>query len=116
LLLLGDEAIRLLNRDKQPKPAGGIGRDLTDLLPFHSDAWVLRADAEIRTNRGSDAKASAEKAVELDENNPRAHDILGQVWLRFGHKDRAKESFDKALQLGKGTPREKDYAKNLEGI
>jgi tetratricopeptide (TPR) repeat protein len=116
LLLLGDEAIRLLNRDKQPKPAGSIGRELTELVPFHSDAWVLRADAEIRTNRGSDAKASAEKAVELDENNPRAHEVLGQVWLRFGHKDRAKESFEKALELGKGTPREKDYAKNLEGI
>jgi tetratricopeptide (TPR) repeat protein len=116
LLLLGDEAIRLLNRNKQPKPAGVIGRQLTDLAPFHSDAWVIRADAEIRTNRGSDAKASAEKAVELDENNARAHDVLGQVWLRFGHKDRAKESFEKALELGKGTPREKDYAKNLEGI
>jgi tetratricopeptide (TPR) repeat protein len=116
LLLLADEAIRMLNRDKQPKPAGNIGRELTEMVPFHSDAWVIRADAEIRTNRGSDAKASAEKAVELDENNARAHDVLGQVWLRFGHKDRAKESFEKALELGKGSPREKDYAKNLEGI
>jgi tetratricopeptide (TPR) repeat protein len=115
-LLLADEAIRLLNRDKQPKPAAGIGRDLTELVPFHSDAWVIRAEAEIRSNRGSDAKASAEKAVELDETNPRAHDILGQVWLRFGRKDRAKESFEKALELGKGTPQEGDYAKNLEGL
>jgi tetratricopeptide (TPR) repeat protein len=116
LLLLGEEAIRLLNRDKQPKPGGVIGRELTELLPYHSDAWVIRADAEIRTNRGSDAKASAEKAVELDEANARAHEILGQVWLRFGRKDRAKESFQKALELAKGSPREKDYAKNLEGL
>jgi Flp pilus assembly protein TadD len=77
---------------------------------------VIRADAEIRTNRGSDAKASAEKAVELDEQNPRAHNILGEVCLRFGNKDCAKESFEKALELGKGTPQEKDYAKNLAGI
>ncbi len=116
LLLLADEAIRLLNRDKQPKPAGNIGRELTERVPYHSDAWVIRADAEIRTNRGSDAKASAEKAVELDELNPRAHDVLGQVWLRFGHKEKAKESFEKALELGKGTPREKDYAKNLSDL
>jgi tetratricopeptide (TPR) repeat protein len=116
LLLLGDEAITLLNRDKQPKPAGNIGRELTEIAPFLSDAWVIRADAEIRTNRGSDAKASAEKAVELDELNPRAHNILGEVCLRFGNKDCAKESFEKALELGKGTPQEKDYAKNLAGI
>jgi tetratricopeptide (TPR) repeat protein len=116
LLVLGDEAITLLNRDKQPKPAGNIGRELTELAPFLSDAWVIRADAEIRTNRGSDAKASAEKAVELDELNPRAHNILGEVCLRFGNKDCAKESFQKALELGKGTPQEKDYAKNLAGI
>jgi tetratricopeptide (TPR) repeat protein len=116
LLVLGDEAIRLLNRDKQPKPAGNIGRELTEQAPFHSDAWVIRADAEIRTNRGSDAKASAEKAVELDEQNARAHNILGEVCLRFGNKDCAKKSFQKALELGKGTPQEKDYAKNLAGI
>lgn len=116
LLLLGDEAITLLNRDKQPKPAGNIGRELTEIAPFLSDAWVIRADAEIRTNRGSDAKASAEKAVELDEQNPRAHNILGEVCLRFGNKDCAKTSFEKALELGKGTPQEKDYAKNLAGI
>jgi tetratricopeptide (TPR) repeat protein len=116
LLVLGDEAIRLLNRDKQPKPAGNIGRELTEQAPFLSDAWVIRADAEIRTNRGSDAKASAEKAVELDEQNARAHNILGEVCLRFGNKDCAKESFQKALELGKGTPQEKDYAKNLAGI
>lgn len=116
LLLLAEEAIRLLNRDQQPKPAGTIGRELSERLPYHSDAWAIRADAEIRTNRGSDAKASAEKAVELDGDNPRAHDVLGQVWLRFGRKDRAKESFEKALELAKGTPQAKDYQKNLEGL
>ena len=114
LLLLSDEAIRLLNRDKQPKPAASIGREVTELVPFHSDAWVIRADAEIKTNRGSDAKASAEKAVDLDENNPRAHEILAQVWLRFGYKDRAKESFERALELAKGSPREKDIKKSLQ--
>ncbi|WP_146155525.1 tetratricopeptide repeat protein [Enhygromyxa salina] len=116
LLIYAAEAIRLLNRDKQPKPAASIGRDVTGLVPFHSDAWVIRANAEIRTNRGSDAKASAEKAVELDENNPRAHEVLGQVWLRFGRKDRAKDSFERALELGEGTPAEKDYKKSLNGL
>nr|WP_255216184.1 tetratricopeptide repeat protein [Pseudenhygromyxa sp. WMMC2535] len=116
LLWAADEAIYHLGRDAKPKPAASIGREITALAPTHSDAWVLRANAELRTNRGSDAKASAEKAVELDPNNPRAHDILGQLYLRFGRKADAKASFEKALELGEGTPRESDYKKNLSGL
>lgn len=116
LLWAADEAIRLLQRDQKIKPAAQIGRQITDLLPIHSDAWVLRANAELRTNRGSDAKASAEKAVELDPDNPRAHEILGQLYLRFGRKDAAREAFEKALELGEGTPREASYRKNLAGL
>ncbi|PRQ08500.1 tetratricopeptide repeat protein [Enhygromyxa salina] len=115
-LLHAEDAIRLLNRDMQPKPAAVIGREITELVPFHSDAWVIRADAEMRTNRGSDAKASAEKAVDLDDENARAHEVLAQVWLRFGYKDRAKESFERALELAAGTPREKDIKKSLAGV
>ena len=116
LILAAQDAVRLLIRDKQTKPLGGIGRSLTELVPYHSDAWVLRSEAEMRLNRGSDAKASAEKAVELDENNARAHEALAQVWLRFGRRDRARESFSTALELAKGTPLEKGYAKNIENL
>jgi uncharacterized protein HemY len=116
LLVAGEQAVRMYQRDQKPKPAAVIGRELTDRVPTHSDAWVIRANAELRTNRGSDAKASAERAVELDEHNPRAHEVLGQMWLRFGGKDRAKESFEQALELGKGTPQEATYRKNLEGM
>jgi tetratricopeptide (TPR) repeat protein len=116
LLIAAEQAVRMYQRDQQPKPAAAVGRELTDRAPTHSDAWVIRANAELRTNRGADAKASAEKAVELDEDNPRAHEILGQMWLRFGRKDRAKESFEKALELGKGSPQEAMYRKNLDGL
>jgi tetratricopeptide (TPR) repeat protein len=116
LLMAAEQAIRMYQRDSQPKPAGVVGRELTERVPTHSDAWVLRAAAELRTNRGSDAKASAEKAVELDEDNPRAHEILGQMWVRFGHEDRAKEAFEKALELGKGTPQEAAYRDNLKDL
>lgn len=116
LLQAAEQAVRMLQRDRKPKRAATIARELTDRVPTHSNAWVIRANAELRTNRGSDAKASAEKAVELDENNPRAHEILGQMWLRFGRKDRAKESFQKAFELGKGTPQADDYRENLKGM
>lgn len=116
LLVAAEQAVRMYQRDQKPKPAAVVGRELTDMVPTHSDAWVIRAGAELRTNRGSDAKASAERAVELDETNARAHEILGQMWLRFGGKDRAKESFETALELGKGTPQEAAYRKNLEGL
>ncbi len=115
-LIAAEQAVYMLQRDQQPKPAASVGRELTEVVPTHSDAWVIRAGAELRTNRGSDAKASAERAVELDEDNPRAHEILGQMWLRFSKKDRAKESFEKALELGKGTPQEAAYRKNLDGL
>ncbi|HVI01653.1 MAG TPA: tetratricopeptide repeat protein [Enhygromyxa sp.] len=116
LLIAAEQAVRMYQRDQKPKPAAVVGRELTDLVPTHSDAWVIRAGAELRSNRGSDAKASAERAIELDENNARAHEILGHMWLRFGSKERAKEAFEKALELGKGTPQEAAYKKNLEGL
>ncbi|MFO7564108.1 MAG: tetratricopeptide repeat protein [Enhygromyxa sp.] len=116
LLMAAEQAVRMYQRDQQPKPAATVGRELSERAPTNSDAWVIRANAELRTNRGSDAKASAERAVELDEDNPRAHEILGQMWLRFGRKDRAKQSFEKALELGEGTPQEAAYRKNLDGL
>ena len=115
-LIAAEQTIYMQQRDQKPKPAASVGRELTEVVPTHSDAWVIRAGAELRTNRGSDAKASAEKAVELDEDNARAHEILGQMWLRFNKKDRAKESFEKALELGKGSPQEPAYRKNLEAL
>jgi tetratricopeptide (TPR) repeat protein len=115
-LVAAEQAVRMYQRDANFKPAATVGRELTDAVPTHSDAWVIRANAELRTNRGSDAKASAERAVELDEDNPRAHEILGHMWLRFGRKDRAKESFEKALELGMGSPQEPVFRKNLEGL
>ncbi len=111
-----ETAIRLLQRDSKPKPAAVIGRQITELAPTHSDAWALRAAAELRSNRGSDAKASAEKAVELDAENPRAHEILGQLYLRFGRKDAAKAAFKTAAELGKDSPRAAEYKKNLQGL
>lgn len=116
LLIAAEQAVRMYQRDQQPKPAATVGRELTERVPTHSDAWVIRAGAELRSNRGSDAKASAERAIELDEDNPRAHEVLGQMWLRFGSKERAKDSFAKALELGRGTPQESAYKKNLEGL
>jgi tetratricopeptide (TPR) repeat protein len=113
LLLGGERVVWTLHRDGDVKGAASIGRELTSLVPTHSDAWVIRANAELRTNRGSDAKASAEKAVELDDQSARAHDMRGQLWLRFGRKEPAKKEFERALELGKGTPQEKDFAKNL---
>jgi tetratricopeptide (TPR) repeat protein len=116
LLIAAEQAVRMYQRDQKPKPAAVVGRELTDLVPTHSDAWVIRAGAELRSNRGSDAKASAEKAIELDDVNPRAYEVLGQMWLRFGSKERAKESFEKAVELAAGTPKEAEYRENLKGL
>jgi len=116
LLLTAEEGMRLALRDKQTRTQSMIARDITELVPYHSDAWVIRASAEMRLGRGSDAKASAEKAVELDDKNPKAHAALAEVWLRFGRRDRARESLSTAIELAKDTPLEKDYTKLLGNI
>ena len=116
VLWAGELTVRLLQRDGQAKPAASVARELTERLPTVSNAWVVRAYAELRSNRGSDAKASAEKAVELDADNPRAHEVLGQLWMRFGRKDRAAEAFRRAVELAAGTPDEAAFRKNLADL
>jgi tetratricopeptide (TPR) repeat protein len=116
LLDVGDLATNLWLRHGQPKVAMSMARELTSRLPFHSDAWTIRARTELRANRSADAQRSVERALDLDDDNPRAHEIHGRCLMRFGFRDRARAAYERALELAEGTPEEQAYRANLRRL
>jgi tetratricopeptide (TPR) repeat protein len=114
LLRAGEQAVRMVQRDKRPKPAMSLGKQLTDQMPKSAAAWRIRADAELAASKAAEAKASIEKSLELDANDPLAHVLSGDLWMRFGRKDRAKESYETAREKAKGTGLEKELGKELK--
>jgi tetratricopeptide (TPR) repeat protein len=114
LLESGAQAIRMLQRDKRPKPAIGVAKDLTTALPKSPVAWRVRAEAEILAGEAAEARASVEKSLELDANDPLAHALDGDLWMRFGHKERAREAYERARDKAKGTAIEKELGKELK--
>lgn len=116
LLEAADLASRAWIRQKKDRVALGIVEQLTSRLAFHSDAWTIRARTELAAGEAAAARESADRAIELDERNPRAHEIRGHALLRFGYRDKAKEAYQTALDLAKGTPLEDGYRSNLRNL
>ncbi len=90
---------RLWTRNKKDAVALRVARELTGRVGYHADAWIIRARTELAANEAADARSSAKKAMELDPENPGAHEIHGHTLLRFGDKSGAKEAYDKAIEL-----------------
>jgi predicted Zn-dependent protease len=116
LLTAADLATRLWVRQQQNRVALTIAKQLTSRLAFHGDAWTIRAQTELAVSEAAAARESAERAIDLDKDNPRAHAILGHALLRFGYKDRARESYERAIELVVGTSDEKEYRDNLRRL
>ena len=106
LLDAGDLATKAFLRDKKPKPAVSIARALTERVPFHSRAWFIRARSQLAAGKTKEATDSAQKAIDLDGENPEAHQLYGDTVLRFGYKDKAKAAYERARELV-DNPREK---------
>lgn len=90
---------RLWTRNKKDAVALRVARELTGRVGYHADAWIIRARTELAANEASDARNSAKKALELDPENPGAHEIHGHTLLRFGDKSGAKKAYNKAIEL-----------------
>lgn len=103
-------------RARKPKPGLTVARDLAERLPYHPRSWTIRATVQLASKRTSDALESAEKAAELDPDDPEAHALIGNVWLRFGKKDNAREAYQKAVDLTEGTSLEATYRENLRRL
>ncbi len=116
LLDAGDLASRLFLRQGKERTALAVAKQLTGRLGYHSQAWIIRAKTELGAGEAQAARESAQRAIELDPQSPRAHEIHGHALLRFGYKDKARAAYDKAVELAKGTPQEKDYRANFKRL
>lgn len=90
---------RLWTRNKKDAVALRVARELTGRVGYHADAWIIRARTELAANEAAAARSSAKKALELDPDNPGAHEIHGHTLLRFGDKSGAKRAYNKAIEL-----------------
>lgn len=109
-------ATRLWIRLGKERPALSIAKQLTDRLGYHTTAWTIRAQTELNGGETAAARESAEKAIALDPDNPRAHEIHGHALLRFGNKDKAKAAYERAVELVEGTPQEAEYRANFKRL
>jgi class 3 adenylate cyclase/TolB-like protein len=88
------ESIRILNK-------------AIEVDPHYARAWVNLAWAHImEAEYGADARTSsqaalnaAERAVDLDANDPEAHSVLGHVLGTRGQIDRARTEYETSLRL-----------------
>jgi Flp pilus assembly protein TadD len=116
LLVAADLATKLWVRQENKRIAIAIAEQLTTRLPYHAEAWTIRARTELGTGEASAARTSADRAIELDPDNPRAHEIRGHCLLRFGQKDKARAAYERAVELVAGTRAEKEYRENLRRL
>lgn len=116
LLDVADLAMRLWLRLGKERTALVIAGQLTDRLGYHARAWTLRASTELGAGEAAAARESAQRAIELDDEDPRAHEILGHAYLRFGQKDRARKAYERAIELVEGTRLESEYRQNLRRL
>jgi tetratricopeptide (TPR) repeat protein len=116
LLDAGELAVRAAIRAKKPKPAMTVGRQLVERFPWLGRAWRIRAEILLAAKETAQALEAVTKAVELDPNDVRAQELLGNVNLRFGQRDKAKAAYEAALELAKGTPREDEVRSALSRL
>ena len=116
LLRAGELASRMWLKQKKDRRALRIARELTDRLGYHTDAWTVRAKIQLQAGETVEARASADRATDLDPKNARAFEIRGHSLLRFGDKKRAKEAYERAVEAAKGTPEEREYRANLKRL
>jgi Flp pilus assembly protein TadD len=116
LLDVADLAMKLWLRLNKERTAVIIAGQLTDRLGYHARAWTLRAGTELGAGEAAAARESAQRAIALDDEDPRAHEILGHALLRYGQKDRARKAYERAIELVKGTRLEPEYRQNLRRL
>lgn len=67
--------------------------------PFSSDAWAIRAFAQIRSGNPGGGIASGLHALELNPENPRALAFLTEAYLDTSQPERARETAEQAVLL-----------------
>lgn len=101
---------------KQKSGARGIARELTERVPFHPRAWLLRANVQLEDDKLDWACQSAKKAIALDPDLAEAHAAHGECLRRSGDRENAKKAYETAAKHAKGTPKAKQYRKMLRRL
>ncbi len=85
---------------------GAIERFLQEVeqVPDNELAWSSLAQAYFNSSRTEDAKAAAEKALNINPADEMANNILGLYWLNQGNAEQAQNQFRRAIQLEPGAP------------
>jgi tetratricopeptide (TPR) repeat protein len=65
------------------------------------DLYVAAGDAYLEKNDAGRAASLYEKAISLDENNPKAHVRVSVIWLRVRNAEATRTSLESALKVNK---------------
>lgn len=110
LLQRGQEALN----DNDLKTAGAVLKALTRVAPNFSQAWHLRAMADIEAEDYADALASLRRTLQLEPRNFNAMMELGGILEDFNDKPRALAIYRRALTLNPFVEGARDRVRELE--
>jgi len=73
-------------------------------VPDNELAWSSLAQAYFNSNQPEEAKAAAEKALDINPADEMANNVLGLYWINQGNLEMARRQFERAVQLEPGAP------------
>lgn len=87
----------LLARTQKPEEALAIFTDLSKQYPEERMVHMMMGQVYMNTGKLDEAKASIEKAIQIDGSTPRAYTFLGNIYLLKGDYGKARELFKTSL-------------------
>jgi len=88
-----------------------VMRELTVRVPYHAEAWVMRARAEFADGEDERGCEAALKAVELAPEDPTAVAVEGDCRVKQRDFKLARAAYDRAATLAEGTPLARELQK-----
>lgn len=76
----------------------------TQSVPDDDIAWVNLAQASLNNNQLEEAKAAAEKALDISPHDAQASNLIGLYWINKGDAAKAKSQFELALKRESNNP------------
>jgi tetratricopeptide (TPR) repeat protein len=93
---------RATGEHELPIEAEAIARRALEIAPSARDAWISMAFALSAQHRFREARAAAEKAVELNSNDEMAWCVLGDVALDLGDVETARDAYTRMSEDDEG--------------
>jgi tetratricopeptide (TPR) repeat protein len=79
-------------------------RQEISISPKSELPYLRLASIALKTHRPADALPSAQRAVELADDSPEAHYLLGRSWLELGQQEKALQELERASKMAPGSP------------